>query len=94
MSTSSVNELAAAAVETQLAAFLEGRTKRSWQRDTDMFASGAMTSLFAMELVLYVEQAFGVTVTGDELKLANFRSVTAMAALVRRLRTATGAGTS
>jgi methoxymalonate biosynthesis acyl carrier protein len=42
-----------------------------------------------MELVVYLEEAFGVEVGGDELRLDNFRTVRAMTALVGRLRGST-----
>jgi len=51
----------------------------------DIFSLGFVNSLFAMELVLFVEGTFAVTVVNDELRLDNFRSVDSMAALVRRL---------
>ena len=73
------------AVEAGLREFLEQRTKRSWGPDDDLFASGGVSSLFALELVVHLEQAFGVSVTGDELSLANFRSVRTMTALIGRL---------
>ena len=52
--------------------------------DEDMFASGYVNSLFAMQLVQFVESAFGITVESEDLELDNFRSVDALAALVAR----------
>ncbi len=73
-------------VTENLLEFLAARLKQPWQPDADLFAAGVVTSLFAMELVVYLEEAFGVEVTGDELLLDNFRTVRAMTALVDRLR--------
>jgi methoxymalonate biosynthesis acyl carrier protein len=92
MTIPSPREREAAAVEAELLAFLESKTRLSWEPGADIFASGVVTSLFAMELVVHVEQAFGVTVDGEELSLDNFRSVRAIAALVGRLRAPTGVG--
>jgi methoxymalonate biosynthesis acyl carrier protein len=75
-----------AAVTDALLGFIQGRTKLDWTPDQDLFASGAVTSLFAMELVMFVEQTFGVTVAGPDLTLDNFRTVGAMTALVTRLQ--------
>jgi methoxymalonate biosynthesis acyl carrier protein len=72
-------------VERSLLGFLESRTGASWAPDEDLFASGAVSSLFAMELVLFLERTFGVSVSGENLTLDNFRTVHAMAALIRRL---------
>lgn len=54
------------------------------QDDVDIFASGFVTSLFAMQLVLFVEGEFGISLDSDDLKLDNFRSVNALADLVER----------
>ncbi|MDB4949105.1 MAG: dltC [Gemmatimonadetes bacterium] len=50
----------------------------------DMFASGYVNSMFAMQLVQFVESDFGVAVENDDLELDNFRSIDALAALVER----------
>lgn len=75
-------------VAGKIAAFLADRTGRPWSRDTDLFASGVVSSLFAMELVTFIESRFGVAVSGPDLNLDNFRSVDAMEGLVHRLRPA------
>ena len=54
--------------------------------DLDLFASGLISSLFAMELIVHVEGTFGVSVQGDDLKLVNFRTIDAICALIIGLR--------
>lgn len=54
------------------------------QDDTDIFATGFVNSLFAMQLVLFVESQFGIRVERQDLKLDNFRSINALANLVER----------
>lgn len=56
--------------------------------DEDVFASGFVNSMFAMQLVQFVEQAFGIGVENEDLEIDNFRSVDAIAALVERKRAA------
>ena len=56
----------------------------SSQDDQDIFALGFVNSLFAMELVMFIEKTFHVRIPNDELKLDNFRTVTRMSELVRR----------
>ncbi len=51
----------------------------------DIFALGFVNSLFAMELVMFIEKTFEVTIPNDELKIDNFRSANTMAELVDRL---------
>jgi acyl carrier protein len=53
--------------------------------EQDIFALGFVNSLFAMELVLFIEKTFGARIPNTELKLDNFRSVDAMVVLVQRL---------
>ena len=83
-----------AAVEGELLALLEARLKAPVTVEQDLFSDGLITSMFAMELVVRLEQSFGVAIVGPDLKLANFRSVAAMADLVLRLRSDAPAGES
>jgi acyl carrier protein len=55
--------------------------------EQDIFALGFVNSLFAMELVMFIEKSFGARIPNNELKLDHFRSVNAMVALVQRLTT-------
>jgi methoxymalonate biosynthesis acyl carrier protein len=75
-------------VHAALTTFLEARTKTVWKSDTDLFATGAVSSLFAMELVVHIEQSFGVTIEGDDLRMDNFRTIGDMAEMVGRLKSA------
>ncbi len=56
--------------------------------DLDIFESGLVNSLFAMELVLFVEKQFGFAVENEDLDLENFRSLNAIAAFVSKKLTA------
>ncbi len=51
----------------------------------DIFALGFVNSLFAMELVMFVEKTFGITIPNEELRIDNFRTADTMASLVARL---------
>jgi methoxymalonate biosynthesis acyl carrier protein len=78
----------AEALEDDLLGYLADRTKKSVEADQDIFADGLVSSMFAMELVVHLEQTYGVTIVGRDLRLDNFRTVRTMAQLVRRLRDA------
>ena len=56
------------------------------QDDQDIFALGFINSLFAMQLVLFVEKNFGIEVPNEDLDIDNFRSVNALATLIERKR--------
>lgn len=84
MSTSTT-ERPAQAIKENLLAFLAERTRKPVAADTDLFASGLVSSMFALELVVHVESQFGVSVEGSDLRLENFRTVDSMTELVLRL---------
>ncbi|MGW0890100.1 acyl carrier protein [Saccharopolyspora sp. NPDC002578] len=75
-------------VERELLDFLAAKTRTNWEPDRDLFAAGGLSSLFVMELVVHLEKSFSVEIVGPDLRLDNFRSVRAMAGLVRRLQVA------
>jgi acyl carrier protein len=57
----------------------------SLQDGEDLFSLGFVNSLFAMELVLFIEKEFGLSIPNEEMDLDNFRTVHGMVALVDRL---------
>ena len=76
-------------VKDQVLAFVRDRYPQvEITASQDIFQLGFVNSLFAMELVMFVEKTFGVTIPNDELRIENFRSAAAMAELVARLSTA------
>ena len=93
MTTDQTTELipvTAEAIAGALLSFLTGRIKTEVAPDQDLFKSGLVSSMFAMELVVHLEEAYDIAIIGPELKLDNFRTVAAMTALVLRLRAAAG----
>lgn len=86
MAESASARLGVETIEEKLQQFLKAKTKQTWEPDADLFRSGVVSSLFAMELVVFVESTFGVAVEGPDLLLDNFRTVRSMSALVLRLR--------
>ncbi|AQW47131.1 methoxymalonate biosynthesis protein [Streptomyces hygroscopicus] len=73
-------------IETELLRFLELRTGKTWLADMDVFGSGGLSSLFAMELVVHLERTYGIAIRGADLQMDNFRTARSMAALVGRLQ--------
>jgi methoxymalonate biosynthesis acyl carrier protein len=72
-------------VTSELLSMLSNRLKTTVRPEQDLFAEGMINSMFALELVVQIENRFNVAVEGRDLDMANFRSVNAMANLVRRL---------
>jgi methoxymalonate biosynthesis acyl carrier protein len=57
--------------------------------DDDIFQLGFVSSMFAMQLVAFVEHEFGITVENEDLEIEYFRSVNALESFVdRKLRAA------
>ena len=72
-------------IETAVREFIQ----RSFQgqvitNSDDIFSLGFANSLFAMQLVAFVEKQFGIEIDSEDLDLDNFRSVDAITALVER----------
>ncbi|UED87986.1 acyl carrier protein [Streptomyces profundus] len=78
-------------VQAAILAFVEAKTRTSWDPETDLFATGGLSSLFAMELVVHLEKTFGIAIGGADMRLDNFRTVASMVRLVRRLDGSAGA---
>ncbi len=50
--------------------------------DYELIDNGVLTSLQTVELVMFMEQEFGITVEDDELNEENFATVNSIAELV------------
>jgi methoxymalonate biosynthesis acyl carrier protein len=57
------------------------------QPDEDIFALGFVNSMFAMQLVLFVEQEFQITIENEDLEFENFRTINSIASLIERKTT-------
>lgn len=71
--------------------FLSGFCDISRVRDEDdLFAGKILNSLYAMQLVLFVEKSFCIDVEDRDLDLANFGSIQAIAHFVEQKTSAAG----
>jgi methoxymalonate biosynthesis acyl carrier protein len=55
--------------------------------DDDFFALGLVDSLFAMQLVMFVEMEFGIEIDSSEMQIDNFRTINAISGIVSRKTT-------
>ncbi|MFF3941713.1 acyl carrier protein [Streptomyces phaeofaciens] len=58
--------------------------------DEDLFAAGYVNSLFAVQLVMWVERTFGLHAENKDLDFANFSTINAITAFVDGKRTQAG----
>lgn len=59
--------------------------------DEDLFASGLVNSLFAVQLVMWIERTFDVPIQNEDLDFVNIQTIDAITAFVARKRAAEGA---
>jgi acyl carrier protein len=64
--------------------FLGKQIRADFDDDQDLFATGVLNSLFALQLVVFVEKEFQITVSNEDLDLENFKGVNAIAGFVAR----------
>jgi len=70
--------------KTKIKAFLSRFfRKHELQDDEDIFQLGIVNSLFAMQLVMFVEKEFKVKIENADLDLANFRTINTIEKLVQ-----------
>jgi acyl carrier protein len=55
--------------------------------DDNLFESGIVNSLFAVQLMTFIEKTFAIEVGMDDLEIANFKSIEASAEFVVRKQT-------
>ncbi len=54
------------------------------QNDEDIFQAGFVNSMFAMQLVLFIETEFKFRIEDEDLELDNFRTINAMIGLIEK----------
>ena len=74
-------------ISAQVRGFLAGHLANSDLSDEDdIFLTGGATSLFAMELVMYIETTFQLELDDEDLVRDNLASIGAITALVASKR--------
>ncbi len=71
-------------ITEQITDFLSAALRRQVEPDDDYFAQGLADSLFALELVTFVESRFALTVEVEDLDLDSFRTAHRITEFVRR----------
>lgn len=82
-----MNHETTAVVRAQVRRFVRTVVRHTELDDNDdLFAQGFINSLFAMQLVMFVEQTFEVQVDSEDLDMGNFRSIDAVTRFVAKKR--------
>ncbi|MBG9793997.1 D-alanyl carrier protein [Paenibacillus dendritiformis] len=70
-------------IKVQIRIFLSRYFRKyELQDNEDIFGLGFVNSLFAMQLVMFIEQQFQLTVEDTDLDMDNFRSIQAIAEFI------------
>lgn len=78
---------AASELRSRIRSFITGFVpKADLGAEEDIFQTGFVNSMFALELVQFAERELGVTVENNDLELDNFRSIEALARFAERKR--------
>ncbi len=65
--------------------FVKSRSKKGeLNYDTDLFKGGYINSLFALEIVVFLEDTFNIKIKNKEINENNFKTITNIAAVVER----------
>ena len=55
-----------------------------FQEEEDIFSLGFVNSMFAMQLVLFLEKEFQITIENEDLEFENFKSINAMSSFLEK----------
>jgi acyl carrier protein len=69
-------------VRTRIAGYLGKAIAEEIRDDDDIFELGVVSSLFAIQLVAFVENEFSITVEREDLDINNFCSIAALTKFV------------
>ncbi len=72
--------------EEILAFFVQKKRADGITFDVDLFKGRFVDSLFAFEIVRFLEKTFAIKIKNKEITKENFQSIDAMAALVERIQ--------
>ena len=64
--------------------FFEEKGINGIAADTDLFKGGYVNSLFALEMVMYLEKEFGIKIKNKDIKEKNFKTVECIKETVER----------
>lgn len=72
-------------IKTKIRQFLANYFRNyDLQDDEDIFSLGFVNSLFAMQLVQFVEKEFQIAVEDDDLDIDNFRTINRLTSMIER----------
>ncbi|MEU6183545.1 phosphopantetheine-binding protein [Streptomyces coeruleorubidus] len=80
----------AAAIRNYVRANMTALRDVELRDDDNFFEKGFVTSIFAMQMLDFIESTFGIEVPDDRITLQNFSSIDSMTRMVGELKHAAG----
>ncbi|SFS44459.1 acyl carrier protein [Marininema halotolerans] len=71
-------------VELIIHHYIAEHVDETFDYDTEIFEEGLVNSLFAIQLMTFLEKEFGIKITMDDLDMDNYKSIHAIGEFVRR----------
>lgn len=78
----------AQARESVRAYIIKSVSVKQLEDDADLFGSGLASSLFAIQLMTFIEKNFKIKVTMDDLDMSNFKTVNAILDFIEKKKPA------
>jgi len=70
------------AIKQSLSAYLKKFIQKEIAADDEIITSGLVNSLFAMQLILFIEKEFSLKIGNEDLDIKNFNSLNAISRFV------------
>ena len=70
--------------EIILGFFKEKGTADDLEYDTDLFSGGYVNSLFALEVILFLEETFSIHIPNKDVSESNFQTIESIARVVEK----------
>jgi acyl carrier protein len=70
--------------ETILGFFREKGITDALDYDTDLFSGGYVNSLFALEIILFIEETFSIRIPDKDISESNFKTIESIALEVEK----------
>lgn len=70
-------------IEIAVHEYMAEHVDEKFDNDMEIFEVGLVNSLFAIQLMTFLEKEFGIKVTMDDLDMENYKSVNAIGEFVR-----------
>jgi len=73
-------------IKDSIKAFVSNFTNKDIEDDTNLFEMGFISSLFGIQLIVYIEKAFEISLVLDDIPLERLQTLENIAALITSIK--------